>query len=112
MLLFSRQIFFRIDGVYRALGYAYCAVNAQLGVDGEKIRAFNKAIYRTDIYAVGVFAADAAFGYNVGHIFLNSISSWSETFEVYWHILVPRRSSEGVPVCGVGKFVQWNAPTV
>lgn len=104
--LFGGQVFFRVDCVDRALGYAHSAVNARFRVDGEEVRAFNKTIYGADIYAVGVFAADAAFGHNVGHVFLNSVSGWGETFKVYRHVFVPRRTCKGVTVRGVGELVQ------
>jgi hypothetical protein len=63
------------------------------------------------INAVGVFAADAAFGHNMGHSFLNSIQfnlvlSLGKTFKVNWHVLVPRCSGKWVAVGGVGELVQ------
>ena len=67
LLLIRGHIFLRKDRVDRAFGDAHCAIDALVRVDRKKIRAFAEAIYRAHIYAVGVTAADAGFGNNVGH---------------------------------------------
>jgi hypothetical protein len=110
--LVGGQVFFCVDCVNGALGDAYGAINAGIRVDGEKVRAFNKAIYGADIYTVGIFAADAAFSHYMGHFFLNSVSGWGETFKMYRYVFVPRGSGKGITVGGIGEFVQRNASTV
>ena len=67
LLLIGWYIFLGINGIDRAFRYADCAVNALIRVDCEEVRAFAEAVYRAYIYAVGVTAADAGFGHNVGH---------------------------------------------
>jgi hypothetical protein len=58
--LIGGKIFLCIDRVDRTLGYAHRAVNAAIGIDGQKIGPFNEAIYGTNVNAVCVFATDAA----------------------------------------------------
>jgi hypothetical protein len=65
--LIARHIFFRHDGVDRALGNANSAVNAFIRINGQKIGAFTKTINRAHIDTVGVFALDTGFGDNMGH---------------------------------------------
>jgi hypothetical protein len=67
VLLVCGHIFLGVDGVDRALGDAYRAVDAFIGVDGQEIGAFAKAVDGTNVHTVGVFAADTGFGDNVGH---------------------------------------------
>ena len=61
------QIFFGIDGIDGAFGNAHGAVNALVGVNGQEVGAFAETVHRTDIHAVGIFAADTGFRNNVGH---------------------------------------------
>ena len=65
--LVAGHVFFRQDGVDRALGDADRAVDALVGVDRQEIRALAEAINRAYIHAVGIAAANAGFGHNVGH---------------------------------------------
>ena len=100
------QVFFRLNRIDRALGNTHGAVNAKLRIDRQKIRPFNEAIYRADFNAVGVFAADAALGHNVGHVFFSSVCCVRDAFEMNRHILVPRCPSERVAVGSVGELVE------
>jgi hypothetical protein len=61
------HIFFGINGVDRTLWNANGAVDALIGIDGEKVRAFTETVDRTNIYTVGVLTTDTGFGDNVGH---------------------------------------------
>jgi hypothetical protein len=61
------QVFLCIDGIDGAFGNAHGAVDALVGVNGQKVGAFAEAVDWADIHAVGVFAADTGFGNNVGH---------------------------------------------
>jgi hypothetical protein len=67
LLLVGGDIFFGVDRIDRAFGHAYCAVDAFVRIDHQKIGAYAKAINRAHIDAVGISAADAGFGDNVGH---------------------------------------------
>jgi hypothetical protein len=63
------QVFFCIDGIDGAFGNAHSAVDALIGVNGQKVGAFAEAVHGADVHAVGVFAADTGFRNNVGHDF-------------------------------------------
>ena len=65
--LVAGQVFFGKDGVGRAFGHAHRAVDALIGVDDEEVRPFAEGIDRAHVDAVGVLAADAGFGDDVGH---------------------------------------------
>jgi hypothetical protein len=67
VLLVGGQVFFGKDGVDWALGNAHGAVDALIGVDGQEVGAFAKAIHGANVHTVGVFALDTGFGNNVGH---------------------------------------------
>jgi hypothetical protein len=67
VLLVRGQVFFGVDRVDRALGNAHGAIDALVGVDGQKVGAFTEAVDRANVHTVGVFALDAGFGNNVGH---------------------------------------------
>jgi hypothetical protein len=67
VLLAFGHVFFGEDGVGWALRNAHGAVNAFIGVDGQKVRTFAKAIDGANIHTVGVFALDTGFGDNVRH---------------------------------------------
>jgi hypothetical protein len=67
VLLVSRHVLFGVNGVDWALRDANRAVDALIGVDGQEIGAFAKAVDGTNVHTVGVFAADTGFGDNVGH---------------------------------------------
>ena len=66
-LLIGRYIFFGEDRIDRAFGHADRAIDTFIRIDRQEIRAFAKAIHRAHINAVGVTAANAGFGHNVGH---------------------------------------------
>jgi hypothetical protein len=61
------HVFFGVNGVHRALGDTHGAVDALIGIDGEKVGAFAKAVHGADVDAIGVFALDAGFGDGMGH---------------------------------------------
>jgi hypothetical protein len=61
------QVFLCVNGIDGAFRNAYSTVNALIGVDGEEVGAFAKAVYGADIHTVGVLAADTGFRNNVGH---------------------------------------------
>lgn len=67
VLLVFGYIFFCVNRVDRALRDAYRAVDALIRVDGQKVRAFAKAIHGANIDAIGVLALDAGFGDGMGH---------------------------------------------
>lgn len=67
VLLIRRHIFFGVNRVHRAFRNAHGAVDAFIGIDGQKIGAFPEAVNRANIHTVGVFAFDTGFGDNVGH---------------------------------------------
>ena len=67
VLLVAGHVLFRDDGIDRALGNADRAVDAFVRIDGEEIRALTEAVNGADINAIGVLAADAGFGNDVGH---------------------------------------------
>ena len=65
--LVGRHVVLGEDRLDRALGHAERAVDALVRIDDEEIRALAKAVDRADVDAVGVLAADAGFGDDVGH---------------------------------------------
>jgi hypothetical protein len=67
------NVFFSVDRVHRALGNTHRAVNALIGVDGQKIGAFAEAIHGANVDAIGVFALDAGFGDGMGHVGISSV---------------------------------------
>src|SRR5690606_30422107 len=54
----------RADGAFRL---AYAAINALIGVDNQHVLALVETIHGADFHAIGVFAADAGFGHDIGH---------------------------------------------
>lgn len=71
-------VFFCEDGVGGAFGYADGAVYAFVGVYHQVVGAFAKAVHRTYVDAVGVFAFDTVFGDDMGHSGLSLRSSQCE----------------------------------
>ena len=69
VLLAFWHVFFCVDGVHRALGDAHGAVDALVGVDGEKVGAFAEAVDRTNVHTVGVLTLDTGFGDYVRHVY-------------------------------------------
>jgi hypothetical protein len=69
LALFIREIVLGIYGIHRAFRYAQGAVDALIGVNNKEVRPLVKAVYRTYLDTVGVFAANAAFRDNVRHLF-------------------------------------------
>jgi hypothetical protein len=57
----------RLDRLGRTFGFANAAIDAFVGMNDEKVLAFIKAIDRADFNAVGIFAANAIVGHDVGH---------------------------------------------
>src|SRR5574343_386122 len=66
-LLVAGYVFLGKDGIDRALGDAHRAVDALVRVDHEEVRPLTEAVDGADVAAVGVLAADARFGDDVGH---------------------------------------------
>jgi hypothetical protein len=65
--LIGRDIFLCLDRFDRAFGDANGAIDAFIRVDDQHVRSFAKAVDRTDVDAVGVFAANAGLGDDMGH---------------------------------------------
>jgi hypothetical protein len=62
-----RQIDIVIDRIDRTLRHAHRAIDAELGIDDQKIGAFAETIHRTNIDTIGMFAVQAGCGDNKGH---------------------------------------------
>ena len=67
MLLLSGHIVLGKNCLHRTLGHTQGAINAFFWVNHQKIRTFVETVHRANIYTVGVFTLDAAFGYNISH---------------------------------------------
>jgi len=57
----------RLDGVGRALRFAYAAIDAFVRMDDQHVVTLVEAIHGADLNAVGIFAFDAGFGDDVSH---------------------------------------------
>ncbi len=66
-LLVLRDVVLGKDRFDRTFGDAERAVDAFVRVDHEEIRALAKAVDGADVHAIRIFAANAAFGDDVGH---------------------------------------------
>ena len=67
----------RLDGIGRAFGFAYAAINAFIGVDHQHVFALIETVHGADFHAIHIFALNAVFGDDVGHgnpVF--AISKW------------------------------------
>jgi hypothetical protein len=64
----SRYVVLVKDGLHGAFWLAAIAVNADRGVDVQHLFALAKAVAGADHDTVGVFAAKAWLGNNVGHM--------------------------------------------
>jgi len=71
-----------LNGVDGTFWLAHSAIDAFVGVDHQHIFAFVKAVNRTNFHAVRVFAFDAAFRHDVGHI----------SKKPFYQLPLPRRS--------------------
>jgi hypothetical protein len=69
--LVGRQVFFGVDRVDRAFGDADRAIDAFVRVDHQHVGTFAEAVDGANVHAVGVFATDAGFGDDVGHLSFN-----------------------------------------
>jgi hypothetical protein len=58
---------FRIDGVYRALRFTQCAIDALVRVNHQKVRAFVEAVYRTHFHTISVLTVDTVLANNKRH---------------------------------------------
>ena len=65
---FERRLCIGLDSFSGAFRHAYAAIYAFVGVNDEHILAFIEAIDRANFDAVHVFALDAIFGDDVGHL--------------------------------------------
>ena len=63
-----RYFIFSINGFCRAFRFAECAVDAFVRVNNEEVRAFVKTVYRANFYAIRVFAFNAIFTNDKGHV--------------------------------------------
>jgi hypothetical protein len=57
--LIIRHVFFGIDGVDWALGYADRAIDALIRIYHQEVRSYLEAVHRTHIHTVGIAAFDA-----------------------------------------------------
>src|SRR5262245_59490568 len=76
--LFEAGLSVGLDRIGRAFRLADAAVDTLIRVDDEHVLAFIKAIDRTDLDAVHIFALDAIVGHDIGHrggSFLNVFSA-------------------------------------
>src|SRR4029079_1362853 len=55
------------DRLHRALRHAQRAVDAFVGIDHQEVGPFPEAVDGADVDAIGIFAANAALGDDVGH---------------------------------------------
>ena len=55
-MLTFRNFIFREYSVYRTLGFTKSAIDTFIWMNNEKVGAFIKTIYRTNLYAIGEFA--------------------------------------------------------
>ena len=77
--LIGRDIFFCENGSLGAFRHTYGAVDAFIGVNGDKVGTFVEAINRTDVHTVRTLAVDAGFANNVSH-FCNLVCGLKNTF--------------------------------
>jgi hypothetical protein len=68
MALIVGHIFFGVNSAYRAFVNTHSAINALTGVNSQKIGTFHEAVHGTYVNAIGIFALDAGFCDNMGHI--------------------------------------------
>ena len=66
-----RQIDIVIDRIDRTLRHAHRTIDAELGIDDQKIGAFAETIHRTNIDTIGMFAVQAGCGDDKGHRWRN-----------------------------------------
>jgi hypothetical protein len=67
VLLMLWHLIFLENRLSRAFWLAKAAINAHLGIDGEKIRPFMKRIDRADGHTICVFTQDAIIGHYKRH---------------------------------------------
>src|SRR5262245_3420040 len=65
--LIFRDIVFGENRFDRTFRNAQRAIDALVRIDDQDVGAFTKTIHRADVYAIGIFALDAALGHNVSH---------------------------------------------
>lgn len=68
LLLILRQLVFGKNGLDRALRLAERTVNALVRVNNQEIGSLVKTIYGAYFHAIGVFAFDAGFANDEGHV--------------------------------------------
>jgi hypothetical protein len=66
--LFQTGFCIRLDGFCGAFGFAYAAVDAFIGMNDQHVLALIEAVDGAHLNAVHIFALDAIFGDDVGHI--------------------------------------------
>jgi hypothetical protein len=62
-----RYFIFREDGVYRALRLTQSTVDALIGVNNQKVRAFVETVYGANFYTVSVFTLNAVISNDKSH---------------------------------------------
>jgi hypothetical protein len=65
--LFRRRLAVGNDRLDRTFGLAHTAIDALVGVDHQHVLTLIETIYRANLDAIHVLAADAGFGDDVGH---------------------------------------------
>jgi hypothetical protein len=65
--LILRDVILGKDRFDRTFRNAQRAIDAFVGIDHQDIRSLAKTIDRANVYAIGIFALDAALGHNVSH---------------------------------------------
>ena len=63
-----RYFILGINGFCRTFWFAECAVNTFVWVDNEEVRSFVKTVYGANFYAIRVFAFNAIFTNDKGHV--------------------------------------------
>jgi BMFP domain-containing protein YqiC len=62
-----------VDGLYRTDRHTRIAVDALVRMYDKKVRAFVKAVYRTDFDAIRVLTVDTRLGNDVWHIKMTAL---------------------------------------
>lgn len=102
VLLVTRHVFFGVNGVDRALGNTDGAVDAFVGVNGQKIGAFAKAVHGADVDAIGVLAFDAGFSDGMGHFYrVLAMLERATLKRASRRILIQQDCARGFVRCGV-----------
>jgi hypothetical protein len=66
--LFQTGFRIRLDGLSRAFRFAHAAIDALIRMDDKHVLALIEAVDGADLHAIHIFALDAIFSDDVGHI--------------------------------------------